>query len=399
MPKRRVLLRALLADLFFFANLHSFLSVAVYIAFQDLRYSFLALLLAIPFALTVLVRLRTRNIFLFSALTVVAAGLVLVLPAERIARIIFLIAGFAMVVYAFFIRLRGSMGLEWGSVALWIVLNMILVFNAGFMEMQPATTLTGLWVAVMFICHLVYVQTLQTDLALDVLADTLQTRRRRIEDFNNKIMGAFLVPAGLLLFGVGFVPTQLMDKLLARGLGGALMGFFKWLSSLRLPKQEDTGPAASSPPGDDAGELLIREVPWLQTLYNVAIWLILTLVVLAFLALILYALYRLYRRFYDTRGLADGDERESLLPELQIMDLPGFFRRLRRGPVFGKSERQQIRKQYYRKIQRHIRKGIVVRRTDTPWEIADKLSAVDGEVSALTARYNQARYSREEDNA
>ena len=398
MQKRRALLRILLADLFFFAILHSILSVILYIDHHDSRPAVWALLLVLPLSLMILVRLRAKNIFVFFLLLALPVVLTSVLPIAVGMKVYMLIGVGACALYCVVVRLRGSMALDFGMVGFWLIFNMLQVQLAGFAGMQEASLFAGYWAVVMILCHLIYVQTLRADAALEVLQNSIQSRIQSVLQFNNRILAAFLVPLALVLGFIGLVPTKILDNFLLQRIGSVVLGFFRWLKSLEhlFRRKSPSEPEVSEiPPVVDSGELTLRDVEWIRMLYQGIIWLISALVILAVVLLVVYALYRLYRQFYNSKPL-NGDERESLLPDLRLEDLPGFLRSLRRGPHFGRSERQQIRRQYYRKVQRLIRKGAQVRATDTAWEIAGKVGAQDGDIPALTAAYNTARYSRED---
>jgi len=56
--------------------------------------------------------------------------------------------------------------------------------------------------------------------------------------------------------------------------------------------------------------------------------------------------------------------------------------------------RDPTRRAYYKKVHRHIKKGVPILESDTPDMIADKIRPAE-DIDALTAEYEQVRYGRE----
>ena len=410
MRTRRNMMRTLLADLFFFAMLHSLFSVGTYIIYQDLYCGAWGLLFALPFALMTLARqyipsahTHAHGNYLFGILVPLPALLVFLLPLPTAGRVLALFAMAVCIVYSVLVRLYGPDKLsllEPGQVTVCLIVNALLSFSAGFVGMSRAALFTDIWTALLLVFQLIYHHSNRVDLALDVLGDTKESRAKKVLKFNNGALLVFLLPVVGLLAFLAVGSFKRLDSFVMWGMGSALGRFLMRVQSIARPDMKPPPPTEPiAVPGVSAG------VPphgvwmqWLRNFYQIALWVLIVAAAVFLAAAALYALYRLYRRFGVVEGLDEesGDEQESLLPELEPEDLPNFLRSLRHVPTFGKSERDRVRRRYYQRIQRHIQRGVPIRHADTPREIAEKITPIDTEAQALTAEYMTARYSREE---
>ena len=114
------------------------------------------------------------------------------------------------------------------------------------------------------------------------------------------------------------------------------------------------------------------------------IWTFSRLAVLA--AVFLMRFFRALRRSW----VHDGDVLE------RIRDEGGEEReRPRLSRLFGPlSERERIRRLYYKTVRRHIRRGLMVGRADTTGRICEKIGRRE-DIGRLTELYDEARYGDE----
>ena len=115
-----------------------------------------------------------------------------------------------------------------------------------------------------------------------------------------------------------------------------------------------------------------------------------TIVVAAIIGLIILVLNDLYKAF-SKKGEAG---KQSLMPDDVIGKLKfvlGDFRDLL--PRFRLGAKHPVRRAYIKKVNSHVKQGLVLRPHHTPEKIADKIRPTE-DIDELTQRYEEVRYGR-----
>ena len=389
---------------------------------------FLTLLLAIPFFGMYAVRWAS-NIFIFLGAHIGLAAWPLFLPAFWAPRAViteqllnaplsgmlidipqyqttpFRICCFALLVIAALrsisVRIKARGGYDVSYLIFGIVVLTVLSVIAGYFGMRAVTAVNAVWAFMMITGYLIYNQTIRIDESLSILSAAGKKPVTAILRFNNSILALFLIPVLLFAIVSPWLPLDRAARLLGTVAIAAIRGLFRfigWLLSL-FAKDEPAEVLQDTPPEQDMGGFMeeAAETPaWLALLEMIINTLIQILIVGLIAAAIAYGAYRFYKRFLATRGRRDenepeGDTSEYIGPKIAAKQIAEALGSLLRK-LSPKSESERIRRMYYKKVRRHIKKGAAIRRVDTTGEIADKLRPAEN-IDDLTALYERARYS------
>ena len=394
MNTRRLFLRRLLGDLFFFGFLHSVSSVLIFRLSGQLSLVWLSLLLALPFFFCSLVRHTIRSTVLFTLLH--AAPLVGVFFVSSIPlgwRAFIAVFIFVTANYSFAVRPNDGLKIDTGALMLCCAANAALVLICNYMDIARVAFVPTAWAFFMLMAHLIYMQSYRLDASLELVSDKMRQPIQTITHFNNSIIFGFVLIAALFLLLAPFLP---MDKLLSLVVP-ALLAALRWIIVLimsiirfKSPDTGEGGPPASTDNG--LGDLGPGEAGAFWIFLEQLTYLVVTAaIIVGIIALIFYAVYSVYRSFFATRS-TDGDIREYIGPAPLIEQMRVSWRNFfNRTPVFGDDDSGRIRRLYYKKVRRHIRRGAEITSSDTANEICEKLRTRE-DIDTLTEKYNHARY-------
>jgi hypothetical protein len=250
--------------------------------------------------------------------------------------------------------------------------------------------------------YLVYNQTVRIDESLAILSVSGKKPVNAIIRFNNSILAMLFIPVVLFAVLSPWIPMDRAAGLLGAALLAALRGLFRfigWIMSFFSAEEVADIPQDAPPPEQDFSGFMeeATETPaWLALLETIIHVLMQILVVGLIAAAIAYGAYRLYKRFLATRGRGgeegpDGDTSEYIGPKLAVKPIVEALGSLLRR-LSPKTENEKIRRMYYKKVYRHIKRGAAIQQTDTTGEIADKLRPAE-DIDDLTRLYEKARYS------
>jgi len=426
LTRRRAFIRTVIVEIVFFAILHALLSAGLYAFFADTGPVFLSFLLALPFYGMYYAR-STSSFVLFIAAhigliiwplflpaiwtpnAVIEAQLpgaplssmIIGYPSHLIAplRICWFVFLLAAAIRSISVRLRGHRGFDTGYLLFCCGLLTALSLISGYFDMKPITALNAAWAFVIITGFIMYNQTARIDDSLEILTGAGKKPVSAIIRFNNAILAVFLIPVALFAVISPWLPLGRVMSLLGEAALAALRGLFQfigWLISLFPSKTEKMPPDAALPAQEMAGLMEKQETPaWLALLEAIINALITILIVSLIAAAIGYGVYKLYKRFLATRGTENkeeegGDVSEYIGPKFApgpIANAVGAI--LRR--LAPKTEAEKVRRLYFKKVRRHIRRGTAVGRSETTGEIADKLRPAEN-IDELTALYDRARY-------
>ncbi|MDR3121296.1 MAG: hypothetical protein LBU58_08200 [Clostridiales bacterium] len=446
MTQRRILIRGLIVEAVVFAFLHALIAMGLYAFFADMRPVLLSLLLAAPFFGMFAVRRKAKKLLPFLAAHIALAVWPLLLPAFWIARapgsaavsaaaasvsgsdalvsgapLSPLLSGlleqgiaplracwFAFLLIAAVrstaVRLRARPGdLDLGFTGFCVGLFAALALLAEHFAMRGMLPILALWAFLAIAGFLVHSQTARVDGSLGILAGTGKKPIAAILRFNNTILAVFLIAVALFAILSSLLPLGRVAGLFGAAALAALRGIV-WLImriAALFPSGSEEAPLPEAPPPEpDVGAFAVEaaETPaWLEFLESLFMFLLNAALIAGAVAAVAYGAYRLYRRFYAARGesgadAADGDVREYIGPKRPEKPVAAALRAFARR-FAPKSEAERVRHLYFRKVRRHLRRGVAIRRADTTGEIAQKILPAE-DLGALTKRYDQARYDR-----
>ena len=297
-------------------------------------------------------------------------------------------------------RLRARHSYEAGYLVFCIGLLAILSLISGYFNMRAVTAINAVWAFTLIAGYLVYNQTIRIDESLDILSVAGKKPVSAILRFNNSILAMFLIPVVLFASISPWLPLDRAARLFGVAALAAIRGLFRfigWLMSL-FQSEQPAEIAEDAPPEQDMGGMLeeASETPaWLALLEIIINTLMQILVVGLIAAAIAYGAYKLYKRFLATRGSGgkddeQGDTSEYIGPKIAAKPIAEALGNLLRR-LSPKSESEKIRRIYYKKVRRHIKRGADIKRVDTTGVIAEKLRPAEN-IDELTAQYERARY-------
>ena len=321
------------------------------------------------------------------------------IPLLRIGWFIIMLAAMLRSIYT---RVKGRYGYEVSYLIFVVGVLTALSIISGYNGMSPITAINAVWAFVIITGYLVYNQTVRIDESLAILSISGKKPVNAILRFNNSILMMFLIPVVLFAAVSPWLPldraASLLGAVLLIGVR-SLFNFIGWILSL-FGSKEPTEIMQDAPPPDQDMDLFMEEAPetpaWialLETIVNVLIQLLLVGFIAAAIA---YGVYRLYKLFIATRGRGgadepDGDTSEYIGPKLAAKPIAEAIGELLRR-LSPRSEAERIRRMYFKKVRRHIKRGsAVILRSDTTGEIADKLRPAE-DIDDLTAQYDRVRY-------
>jgi hypothetical protein len=395
MTRRRVLIRTLLADLFFFALLDCVLIAVLQFVYRDRAIAALTFALLVPILAMSVTRYYISNFFLFVGIHLVLLCFPLLLGLDFLAQVLFCLFLLACAIYSVVVRLRGDWRINTVMALVCAATAAAIGFVLDFFGRGGVADFLALWAFVMLFCYILHTQTAQVDSSLDVLSGSAKQPIGTMLRFNNILIAVFLLPvlvAGLLS------PLFPLDRLLG-GLWGMLSillrRFFAFISGFFTGEEILFDESTQEQSGNMLDGVMLdsstQRPAWVETLEEIFRTALIVAIGIGAVLLVLYAAYRLYKRFYASRS-TDGDVREYIGPEIDRDRLQDLWRGVRsRLPVFGRSEEEKIRRQYFRRVRRHIRKGVAVAKADTTGQIEGKIRPSE-DITALTEQYDRARY-------
>jgi hypothetical protein len=395
MTRRRVLIRTLLADLFFFALLDCVLTAVLQFIYQDRALAALTFALLLPVLAMSVTRHFISNFFLFIGIHLLLLFSPLLLRLDLLAQILFCLFLLACAVYSVAVRLRGDWRINTVMALVCASAAAAIGFVLDFFGRGGAADFLAVWAFVMLLCYILHTQTAQVDSSLDVLSGSAKQPIGTMLRFNNILIAVFLIPvlaAGLLS------PLFPLDRLLG-GVWMVLSRFLRWIFALigglftgeEVLLEESTQEQSGNMLDGVILDSSAQRPAWIEMLEEIFRTILIIAIAAGAVLLVIYAVYRLYKRFYASRS-TDGDVREYIGPEMDRDRLQDLWRGFRsRLPSFGRSEEEKIRRQYFRRVRRHIRKGVAVEKADTTGQIEGKIRPSE-DIAALTEQYNHARY-------
>jgi len=400
----RVTIKNILANLVAFLILFNVLSFAVFLYYGDIMPILWWLML--PFFLMQVFRAKASNAYAFTLLhIIVLAACVWIAWGNWFAMGFIAVA----VVYSFYIKGSG----EWEPTRKTGVTTLVLhvgmfVFvqwlsgEVGLFQQQ----LAGVCITVLgFI--IIYTHMDNIDLSLRMLQNPDDDRHSasQILRINNMLIIVFT--AIVVLIGM-FVSALPLGRALAAGWGavrGVTSGFFARFSSERpafdFPEYTPIrrvgvvegdrfifiNPDSPMFLEEDELYVLFSEYLGVVAFINRLDSLLVRSLLVVAMIIIVYNFIRYFVNLSRRRNQTKhrNDEKNSLTRDI-LSDIRDLL------PRFGRYSKNAIRRAYTKKVNWHIRHGVVVKKSDTTDIIADKIRNIEN-IDELTAMYEQVRYS------
>ena len=226
-----------------------------------------------------------------------------------------------------------------------------------------------------------HIRMTQVNDSLEVITQTSTQPVKKILAFDYKAMVIFsVILVGLILFLHIFLMRPALEV----------------VSGIRVNMQldpsfgEEADAPAPAPPiggmGMGLGELGYREPSLILRFMERLLMLAIPPLIALGLGIVLF---RVARNIYRRLGLKGSHDHEHASG---YEDIKEFIRapKLKRSWFFGPRNEHKLRKLFRETMTRHIKKGVPIRKTDTPAEMAGKIQAED--VNSLVEEYVVVRY-------
>lgn len=342
--------------------------------------------------LLIFVRQYVRNFFLFALCHLIWIGY-LFLPLELIPRL--LAGAYLILTIAYsYVRKYTGRGEELSTGNLFVACGTLIVlyFLAGFLEIQAIRPyLVGLAVAQILI-FLVSLHILNVNETLFNVGDMMSQPAEKLRQFNGKIAAMYLV----IVAAIMLLAVVLRLDVVFTWIGKGALALLRVLLSL-LNRGEETGEISEefklevdTSQGDTAqpavGEPFILWVI-LEKILLIAVF-------VGIIVGIVYLLYRFYKAF-------NKNSVQELATE-EFTESSAFVEKEKRSPrpkgrlwdALQMTPEKKIRRLYFHKISRFMKKGDRIKPANTPVEIEQALRDQEN-LQALTRVYQKARYSDE----
>ena len=355
-------------------------------------------LLILPFFVMQFVRTKYRNVYVFIILhMLLAVGTAFILGDSY--DFGFILAFMVMTsLYSFIVRSAGERALDVGiggwAMALYILLFILVgMFTANPDIIRQQLVGSSLITLSLIIVH-IHMDNIDASIKFVNYMDNRTHRADKILSVNNTLIIVFTA----LVFCVGLVTAIFpLGRIIAR-VFRAIFGQFgngnRPLGNM-IPLQEPPPAEEFSIPEHEIYDIElyeeIRYVPdvdydahWHGMVYHV-FFVLISLLALGTIYGLIMSISKFIRRRKAKQRKDVGNDDTILLERNILSDIRDLLPRL------GRYSKNAIRRAYAKKVNWHIRRGTVIRRSDTTDTIADKIRGTE-DIDELTAMYEKVRY-------
>ena len=205
---------------------------------------------------------------------------------------------------------------------------------------------------------------------------------------NNRTVAGLIIVIAVALLALTVFPTEWLSNIVLaviKAIGRFIAFLISLLEKIFIDDSTITIPMQVAELTEEAGEMN----PYLEIFGRLLAFIFLTTVTV----LIIGAIHRLvrnapkYKKNEVTESDALTDTIEDIRPEKRSFTTKGLN--------FGTGHERRIRKQFYAKTRRAMKKGLPVSNSSTPGQIENVLrSAGDREISGLRKEYEKVRYGK-----
>ena len=367
------------------------ISLPVFSWLLSSSHPYFAYLMAIPFFLMMFIRETFASLFIFilGHLAIIAG--VYFLPFEFNLKILIMACSVLFLIFSFYDRLTE---MKSGLTMAFLFLSAAVNIAAGLISAAFGLAISNLFfvgnMLITILCYFLFCHNSDIGLSLEAITLTSSQPVKSIKRFNNAAIGIFLSLAVILSMFAGILPV----RAILSGLGNGLLDFIRYLFSLgsreTVYEYVETAPLPMDQGMSQLHEMFEARDPFFLwvVLERVLIFLMVTAAIVGVIVLIIYLSYMLYKKFY-ARSIIQSDIKEFVAPEVNIESIAArLFDFL---PAFGFSPEHKIRKQFYKKVKKHIKNGIIIQKSDTAKEIAQIIKEKEN-IDMLTNQYEEIRY-------
>ena len=362
------------------------------------RTVWLYLLLALPFGFMYFLRKKIKKMWQFLAIHFV----MLALPFAALSDLwVFgLLMSFTVstVIYSFYRKGKGEWTMQ-GRTAVWVIAllaGLSLLYAAYFPEIEGKAALLNISSLAALAAVVLYMHLDNMRFGLGMVGSH-QRKSENISAVSNVLITVFLII--IVIFGALSIlfPSEAAAVILVRLIVDLILlpfHFIAWILQSVLGGAVEPGflpmilddIITGGIDYEDTGEQTVRNRILMYTVGVIAV-----AILVAIAGLILAVLF--YRIYIAFSGKEEAGK-HSLIPEDGISKLKfvlGDFKELL--PRFKLGARHPVRRAYIKKVNGHIKQGLIVRPHYTPEVIADKIRPKE-DIDELTQSYEKVRYGK-----
>jgi len=240
------------------------------------------------------------------------------------------------------------------------------------------------------LCYILYAHMIDISESLDAISLTSVQPVKNIKKSNNAAIALFVAMATAAAAFSRYIPVAAA----LRGLGDMILAALRFLASLGNGPEE--APVEIMAMQDIPGEtdMLGMFEPtepfilWI-ILEKIIMFLVSAALVAGVIGGVAYLFYKLYKRFYATKRAYLSDVAEFAAPEASFLRFAGRFMDM--VPFVNFAPVNKARRAFYKKVRRHMKKGLTVRAHHTARDIAAEIKKAE-DIGELTDAYEIARY-------
>jgi len=401
MDKRRILME-LLSNLIIFIVFFNFFTT-FYAGIHE-RMDWIYLLSIIPFFLMWVLRKLIKDIIIFIAIHIVFLVLPFFVFSGVELTVTMVLFAFVMVFHSIASMLKGEREIRvftaiLAMLAVWISYGIAGMFLEITDDVAGLSTFAGICAFIILLASVLYIQMENLEFNLK----TFESNRRRQADksvftVNNILIAVFTGITAVAIIATLFLPGGRLFRAVFRIFGDFIALILRgivWLFTMLFPGLEFLEPGQPHGPEmeldfdmdyleDDDHELndpsIIGGIVGFLLVSGVIVGMVIAVIMLFKLA------YSSRDKSKLSKKRPDTDDTVSKL-KFSASDLAAFL------PKFKIEGKHPVRKAYIKKVNSHIRKGMPIKPSDIPEEIADCIRPVEN-IDELTKEYNPVRYGR-----
>ena len=207
---------------------------------------------------------------------------------------------------------------------------------------------------------------------------------------NNKTIAGLIIVIAVSLGVLAVIPVETLSKILVAGIRAFTLWLFSFITlpeteyeiDLNDPLEEVNSMGYLGPEGEYN--------PWIDLAGTVLAVICLIVVI----CLILNALRVLIQNAPKYSGKKETEEEANLIDTVEDIK-PDVKPLITRGPDFGTGYEKHVRKQFYNRTRRAMKKGLPVSEAFTPGQIRTVLQANgDNDIAPLIEEYEKVRYGK-----
>ena len=357
------------------------------------------LLLAVPFAFMYFLRIKVKKMWRF----LVIHFIMLALPFMALSNLwVFgLLMGFAVpaTIYSFYRKGKGEWTMQ-GRTAAWVIALLAILsflYAAYFPEIQGKGALLNISSLVSLAAVVTYMHFDNMQFGLGLLSNH-HKKTGNISAVSNILITVFLII--IVIFGALSIlfPSEAAAVILVRLLIDVILLPFQFIAwFLQSVLGGDLGTYGPPPVLEDIVLGPVDEYAYLQELEvqnRILMYIVGTLAVITLVAVVAAILVTIFYKIYRAFNRKEEAGKQSLIHEDHITKLKFVLGDLKELlPSFRLGAKHPLRRAYIKKVNGHIKQGLIVRPHYTTDVIADKIRPKE-DIDELTQNYEKVRYGK-----